>query len=111
MDQWATASAPAAAPPQPEQLQADLRQQMASGVQPQLELQLGPQEMPVRTTDLAQRWNLHYEGRLRPRYSDCCLTPPPLVCSSAIDPDFKPPISLTVYSRIGSEPDDCAQCR
>ena len=49
MDQWATASAPAAAPPQPEQLQADLRQQMASGVQPQLELQLGPQEMPVKT--------------------------------------------------------------
>ena len=48
MDQWSTASASAAPPPQPEQLQADLQQQMANGVQPQLELQLGPQEMPVR---------------------------------------------------------------
>jgi len=48
MDQWSDVSAPAAAPPQPEQLQADLQQQMASGVQPRLELQLGPQEMPVR---------------------------------------------------------------
>ncbi len=65
MDQWATASATAAAPPQPEQLQADLQQQMASGVQPQLELQLGPQEMPVRITYCAQRLDMDYKGRLK----------------------------------------------
>ena len=47
MDDW-SAPAPVAAPQRPQQLQADLQQQVASNANPRLELALGPQEMPVR---------------------------------------------------------------
>ncbi len=63
MDEWSAVSAPAVAPPQPEQLQADLQQQMASGVQPRLELQLGPQEMPVRVVALSGCLSMANAGR------------------------------------------------
>ena len=44
-------------PKPPEQLAADLRQQDSCNVKPQLELQLGPQEMQVLVCASRQRAN------------------------------------------------------